>query len=147
MPHITLLYPFRPRSEFDVLVEAFAQVCSCLSPFEVEMADLRWFQHRSSYTVWLAPEPQDAFVNLQAALWRIVPDCDDVCQHRGGFTPHLSVGQVRGRGALRRLLAELQSAWTPIRFCASEIRLIWRNDPPDDVFRFGPCVKLGGEAG
>ena len=145
MPHITLLYPFRPRREFDVLAEQFAQTCSRISPFEIEMATLRWFRHRSSYSLWLAPEPKEALVHLQAALRRVVPDCDEVRRHAGGFTPHLSVGQVRGQGALRRLLGELQSSWTPIRFRASEVSLIWRNDPPDDVFRVGQSVKLGGK--
>ena len=27
MPHITLLYPFRPHSEFDQLAERFASAC------------------------------------------------------------------------------------------------------------------------
>jgi 2'-5' RNA ligase len=144
MPHITLVYPFRPRREFDALADRFAQNASHILPFEVELATLRWFRHRSSYTIWLAPEPREALVRLQTALSLAVPDCDEVRRHAGGFTPHLSVGQVRGQGALSELLAELQAGWTPIRFQASDISLIWRNDPPDDAFRVGQSVMLGG---
>jgi 2'-5' RNA ligase len=144
MPHITLIYPFRSRREFDRLAKRFLQVCSQVSPFEIELATLHWFRHRSSYTLWLAPEPRDVLVHLQTALWRLVPDCDEVRQHAGGYTPHLSVGQVRGQAALHELVANVQSSWTPIRFRASEISLIWRNDPPDDVFRMGRSVQLGG---
>jgi 2'-5' RNA ligase len=144
MPHITLLYPFRPRHEFTALSQRFAQDCADVPPFEVELSVLRWFRHRSSYTVWLAPEPREALVNLQTTLWRCLSDCDEVRQHMGGFTPHLSVGQVHGRGPLTELLTELEHGWTPLRFWASGVTLIWRNDPPDDAFRVGEFVKLGG---
>jgi 2'-5' RNA ligase len=144
MPHITLVYPFRPRPEFDALADRFEQQCSHITPFEVELAALRWFRHRSSYTIWLAPEPKEALVRLQRALGQVVPGCDEVRRHVGGFTPHLSVGQVRGHGALFDVVADLQAGWTPIRFYASEISLIWRSDPPDDVFRVGRSVRLGG---
>jgi 2'-5' RNA ligase len=144
MPHITLIYPFRPRPAFEALADRFARACAQISPFEVEMAALGWFQHRSSYTLWLAPGPKETFVRLQTALWRVAPDCDDTRRHKGGFTPHLSLGQVRGREALEDLFDELQSEWTPIRFRASEISLIWRDDPPDDLFQVGRSVGLGG---
>jgi 2'-5' RNA ligase len=143
MPHITLVYPFRPRREFDLLARGFARACEEIVPFEVELATFHWFRHRSSHTLWLAPEPKEAVVDLQTALWRTVPDCDEVRQHAGGFTPHLSVGQVRGKDALCGLLTELQDAWTPIRFQVCQVSLIWRNDPPDDVFRVGQSVTLG----
>jgi 2'-5' RNA ligase len=147
MPHITLVYPFRPRHEFSALAERLAHACAQTPPFEVEMTTLGWFQHRSSYTLWLAPEPKETLVRLQTALWRVVPDCDDTRRHRDSFTPHLSLGQVCGREALGELLAEVQRAWTPIRFLASEISLIWRNDPPDDAFRVGQVVRLGRRMG
>jgi 2'-5' RNA ligase len=145
MPHITLIYPFRPRHEFGEIAERFADACAHIPPFEVEMTRLGWFQHPSSYTVWLAPEPKETLVRLQTALWRVAPDCADTRRHKGGFMPHLSLGQVRGREGLDKLLAQLQPAWTPVRFMASEISLIWRNDPPDDAFRVGQVVRLRGE--
>jgi 2'-5' RNA ligase len=144
MPHITLVYPFRPQHEFGALAERFVHACAQIPPFQVEMATVGWFQHRSSYTLWLAPEPKETLVRLQTALWRVVPDCEDTRRHEGGFTPHLSLGQVRGREALSELLAEVQRAWSPIHFLASEISLIWRNDSPDDAFRVGQAVRLGG---
>jgi 2'-5' RNA ligase len=146
MPHITLLYPFRPRHEFGQLAEQFSAVCKGLDPFQVGLAEMRWFRHRGeSYTLWLAPEPKEALVRLQADLGSVVPDCDDVVRHRDGFTPHLSVGQVRGRRRMLTLQQELQTAWRPIAFAAREVSLIWRGDPPDDVFRVGQTVRLGGQ--
>ena len=146
MPHITLLYPFRPRHEFDQLTERFAAACEAIEPFQVELAKMRFFQHRrDSFTFWLAPEPKEALVRLQAVLGSVVPDCDDVVRHRHGFTPHLSAGQVRGQRQMLALQQALQAAWQPTTFIAREISLIWRGEPPDDVFRVGQTVRLGAE--
>ncbi len=144
MPHITLLYPFREREEFVGLAEQFSEGCSAIEPFRIDLVEMRFFEHRrESYTLWLAPEPREALVRLQARVGKIVPDCDDVTRHPDGFTPHLSVGQVRGRRQLVTLQEELKKGWQPIAFTAGELNLIWRPDPPDDVFRSGQIVKLG----
>jgi 2'-5' RNA ligase len=144
MPHITLLYPFRVREEFAELAEQFSAVCGEVEPFRVDLVEVRCFQHRTgSYTLWLAPKPQEVLVRLQALLGKIVPDCNDVTRHRDGFTPHLSIGQVRGERQMVALQEELRMGWQPITFRADEINFIWRRDPPDDVFRIGQTVRLG----
>jgi 2'-5' RNA ligase len=143
MPHISLLYPFRERGDWAGLCGSLERACQRFAPFELELASFDVFQHRSSYTLWLAPEPRDAIVQLQAALCSVVPDCDDTRQHRGGFTPHLSVGQAGGRDRPDKLLGELQAAWQPCHFCARAVSWIWRGDPPDDVFRLGQAIPLG----
>jgi RNA 2',3'-cyclic 3'-phosphodiesterase len=144
MPHITLLYPFRPHDEFAELAQRFAALCAGVEPFRLELAELRWFRHRrESFTLWLAPEPGEALIRLQRILESVAPDCDDVRRNRDGFTPHLSVGQVRSETAMFTLKAGLQAAWRPIAFTAREVSLIWRHEPPDDVFRLGQTVELG----
>ena len=144
MPHITLIYPFRPAEEFPVLADRLAEACAALEPFELTLAEFRWFAHgRRSFTIWLAPEPAGKVRALQAAIQQVVPDCDDVSRHAGGFTPHLSVGQVRDRQRLERLLAQLTARWEALRFVAREISLIRRGDPPDDVFRVERTASLG----
>jgi 2'-5' RNA ligase len=146
MPHITLLYPFRPRDEFDCLAQRFSTVCEGIEPFYIEFTQMRFFRHRrESFTLWLAPEPKEALVRLQAILTGEVPDCDEVTRHRDGFTPHLSVGQIRGEEEMFRLKAVLQATWQPITFRAREINLIWRGKPPDDVFRISQTVTLGAQ--
>jgi len=142
MPHVTLIYPFRARETWGELLDPLRAACRERSPFTVTLAAFRYFRHRASYTVWLAPEPAAALIQLQAVLQEIVPECNDVLRH-GAFTPHLSVGQVAGREQLDRLLAELRASWTPVSFCADRVHLIWRGDPPDDVFRVGIELPLG----
>ena len=148
MPHLTLIYPFRPRAAFDRLTGRLAEAAATVEPFETELAELRWFKHsRESFTVWLAPEPPEPLARLQDALQAVVPDCDAVRRFVTGFTPHLSVGQTRDSGRLRSLVAELQAGWAPLRCRVDRIALLWRGDPPDDVFRVDRRLALGPAGG
>ena len=147
MPHVTLLYPFRPREMFDEVAEVLRLAVAGVEPFEVHLRDFRHFRHgRASYTIWLAPEPLDALKQLQTALQAAVPDCDDVSRHAVGFTPHLSVGQLRGAAALDELIRSLRENWRPLTFGATQVSLIWRDAPPDDVFRVDRHIALGGQS-
>jgi len=144
MPHITLLYPFRPRREFDAAAMGLARVCERIDQFEVTLATFNFFQHGpESYTLWLATEPDETVIKLQTALWAAFPDCDDTRRFENGFTPHLSVGQARGRQQeILQLIAALGSTWTPVTFQVTAVSLIWRDDPPNDVFRVGQVFAL-----
>ena len=146
MPHATLLYPFRAREEFPGLLGAVRTACQSVPPFEVELRDFRCFTHgERSVTLWLAPVPPEGLANLHRALLSVFPDCADTAQFEGGFTPHVSIGQVRGPEAVRRaeeLRAQLQSCWNPLRFAVREVSLLWRDEPPDDVFRVGETIPL-----
>jgi 2'-5' RNA ligase len=145
MPHITLLYPFRLVSAFEQVMAALAQACRSLEPFEVQLTRFDLFAHsRRNATLYLVPEPARRLKVLQKALLEIVPDCDDVTRFTGGFTPHLSVGQTRSQEA-HALCAGWQATWQPLAFTLAHVYLIWRNDPPDDVFRIGPVLSLGGQ--
>jgi len=145
MPHITLLYPFRPRALFAEATAALRAAATEIEPFAITLRELRYFRHgHSSYTVWLAPEPGAALKRLQAALQGALPDCDDLAQHPDGFTPHLSVGQVRGAaGRLSEVTQAIREGWRPLTFVATQVSLVWRNAPPDDVFRIDRHVALG----
>ena len=144
MPHVTLLYPFRPREMFDQAAKLLRAAGKELEPFDVHLREFRHFRHgRASYTIWLAPEPGDALQRVQAALQAAVPDCDDVSRHEAGFTPHLSVGQVRGAAELEELTRSLRTSWQPLAFRATHLSLIWRGTPPQDVFQVDRRVALG----
>lgn len=143
MPHITMIYPFRPREEFDELAEQFQSACQNIQPFPIKFAGLNYFHHRKEdYTLWLAPEPKEPIVILQQRIHQLVPDCDDVTRFKNGFTPHLSVGQVTGKSAMLKLKEALQTGWNPISFKVNKVYFIWRNEPPDDVFRVSHRIKL-----
>ena len=144
MPHVTLMYPFRPREQFDAIEEPMREACRLIEPFAVTLAEFHHFHHgRARYTLWLAPEPKDAVVRLQAALETAVPDCNDVSTRQDGFTPHLSVGQVQGHDPMKELKSKLHGSWQPLTFIADKVSLIWRTQPPDDIFRIDRTINLG----
>lgn len=144
MPHITLVYPFRPVSEFESLTLLLAEACREMAPFEIHLANFGVFDRgRRNAVLYLIPEPVRPLKALQAAIQSVVPDCDDVARFPGGYTPHLSVGQVRGNKA-QTSRAAWQTAWRPLVFTVDRACLIWRRNPPEDVFRVGPVLPLGG---
>lgn len=144
MPHITLMSPCIPVSEFPAVQERLEVACRDLPAFEVELAEFRTFRHRrGNYTIWLAPKPEAALVELHAVVQRAALGEQFAGGRRHGFQPHLSVGQVQGKTDMLRLVAELQAAWQLIRFAVSGISLIWRGEPPDDVFQVAAMVPLG----
>ena len=144
MPHVTLLYPFRPRDQFDAVENQLRNGCRAIEPFKLRLAELRHFHHgRARYTLWLAPQPGETVVQLQAALEMAVPDCNETSGYPGGFTPHLSVGQVREHDRMATLEVDLQADWQPLSFPVQHVSLIWRNQPPDDLFRVDRRISLG----
>ncbi len=145
MPHITMLYPFVPREMFDQdLLGRLAVACRGAEPFDVALERFRHFRHgRGSFTIWLDPQPVDAINALQQLLWGQFPDYDDLRAHTDGFQPHLSVGQIKGDDRCPQIQQELQVGWAPIAFTADRVALIWRNEPPDDIFLVYKEIILG----
>jgi RNA 2',3'-cyclic 3'-phosphodiesterase len=145
MPHITLLYPFRPAAAFEQLTPHLARVCRKVAPFEIRLARFdRFGGPRKTNALFLTPEPAEKLKVLQKGLLGAVPDCDDASRFAGGFTPHLSVGQV-SRQQARSLCDRWQADWRPLVFRVTQVSLIRRNDPPDDVFHVGLVLPLGAE--
>lgn len=144
MPHITLVYPFHPVREFARDLPHLRQACEAARPFRVELTELRWFHHREQgFTLWLAPQPRQALVDLQRWLVRAVPDCDDLNHFAQGFEPHLSVGQVHTKSRMEKVIQRLQEEWQPIGFAVERICLIARGDPPKDQFQVVEEIALG----
>ncbi len=143
MPHITLLYPFRPARELGSATLQVQEVCASFSPFMIRLERFRSFKHATgSHTIWLDPEPAGSLVALQDALWRAFPDCDDVRRFEGGYTPHLSVGQCSSWG-VARVLGRLNASWTPLSVTVDRISIITRGDPPEDIFSVTAEFALG----
>ncbi len=145
MPHINLLYPFYPRDQFqpEEVIPRLAAACQQVPAFEVTLATFRYFKHGAKRaTIWLDPEPREAFAHLQSTLQHAFPDYDEQSRYSGGFTPHLSVGQVTSRRALQSLLVTLQTNWTPVKFHLDAVALIWRTaDGPFQVERYIPLAN------
>ena len=143
MPHITLLYPFRPESEFSRLESPFMAVCNNLTPFTLHFQQFKYFSHgHQNYTVWIAPEPKDPIIELQRSILKLVPDCDDVNRHKNGFTPHLSIGQVKGKSKLVNVMKELQVSWKSFKTKINEIYFIARTSEKKSSFEIKKRIPL-----
>ncbi|MCS7238168.1 MAG: 2'-5' RNA ligase family protein [Thermoguttaceae bacterium] len=145
MPHITMIYPFWPCEEFARAVDLLRPACQGVPPFELTLARFDTFDHgRGKYTMWLDPQPAEPLKVLHYLCVQQLGIPWGRGPFRMHFRPHLSVGQVRGQAERDRVLTELAERWQPLTFPVREIALIWRREPPDDVFRVGERISLGG---
>ena len=143
MPHMTLLYPFRPPSEFSRFESLFSVTCKKIEPFEIYYNKFKYFHHgKQKYTLYLDPEPEILIKFLQDKLLEIVPDCNDVNLHRNGFIPHLSVGQIEGKDELKIVLKNLQNNWSLVKFKLSSIFFIARENQKLSVFKIKKEISL-----
>lgn len=146
MPHITLLYPFRPEIQYSELEREFLDICKFFEPFQIHLKKFNYFNHgRQRYTLWLNPEPVDLIRNLQAKILKIVPDCSDVNKYTNGFRPHLSVGQIKGKNNLLEITESLQTNWKEIKFRLSEIFFISREKSKTSKFEIKKRIQLKKE--
>ena len=145
MPHVNLLYPFYPAGRLKEGLPPLVDACAKITPFLVTLAEFRFFQHSSrKATLWLAPEPKEGLVRLQASLQAACPDCDDLSRFAAGFTPHLSVGQAGSAQEAERLRDAWQRTWEPIRFEVSAIALLRRG--PDTPFEIERWIPLAADS-
>ena len=127
MPHITLLYPFRPESEYNNLESLFSTICKKIKSFEITFNKFKYFNHgKQKYTLWLAPELDSLIIDLQYKLLAIVPDCNNVNLHKNDFTPHLSIGQIEGKKKLIEVIETLQRNWSQLKFTINAVYFIAR---------------------
>ena len=144
MPHITLIYPFCPETEFAAAAKELTVACKKLRTIEATLSTFESFSHgKGHFTVWLKPEPTRPLLDLHAAVWTPISYEQDFEPRLGRFTPHLSVGQVRGRAERDRLVEQLQASWTPLTFQLAEVHLISREHSPDDAFQVIQTIRLG----
>ncbi|NOX56926.1 MAG: 2'-5' RNA ligase family protein, partial [Planctomycetes bacterium] len=140
MPHITMIYPFVVREQFAAVAARIEPICRQLEPIDLVLGRIETFRHRHErYTLWLAPEPVEPLVSLHDALWRAVWNTEPPARR---FRPHLSIGRVEGHQARQRLVDELTARWQPLRCRIDRLSLIWRSEPPEDVFRIGVDIPF-----
>jgi len=146
MPHITLFYPFMPKTEYVALEKAFSEKCRDFKPFELSLSNFKYFSHgHQKYTLWLDPEPIDLIVNLQTEILKIVPDCDDVNKYKNGFRPHLSFGQTKGKNKLHKIINDLQKTWKEIKFLLDKIYFISRENIKTSKFEISKQIQFKKE--
>lgn len=143
MPHITLIYPFRPENEYPNFEKKFSKKCENLTCFIISLKTLKYFNHgHQKYTLWLNPEPIDLIIDLQAEILNIVPECNDVNNYKKGFRPHLSVGQIQKKHNLLETITNLQNSWKELKFQINEIYFISREKSKSSNFKIIKRIQL-----
>ena len=133
MPHITLVYPFVPREHFGAVLPMLARVAAEMSVFSVLFSEFGLFRHRRWSTLFLEPTPPAEIGRLHNLLVGAFPDYADTGRFRGGFRPHLSVGQFPKESAESER-NRLGGAWCPVDCAFEEMSLIYRGPETEDRF-------------
>ena len=142
MPHITLVYPFWPKEDFNKAKSLLAPALSAFPSFSISLREIFYFSHGlQNYTLWLGPEPKGKIMELHDTLSGILPE-DDNPPKKEAFHPHLSIGQIKGKEKLQKVCAEIKEYWQTVTFSVDKIYLIWRKDPPYDEFQVGEEIDL-----
>ncbi len=143
MPHINLLYPFHPKEEFDNLEKVFSNYCKNIEPFEITLKEIHYFAHQhQNFTLWFIPSPAGVIIDLQKELLKLVPDCNDVNRYEKGFSPHLSIGQIKGKENMEKIKTQLQKSWKPLCFLVDKIHFIWRDKVKKTPFKIERTILL-----
>ena len=89
--HVTLLYPFTDSLVLPVgRIHEVENILSQFRPFEIELASLRRFPG-SPRVLYLAPEPEEPFRGMTAALVKRFPEHPPYGGAHPTVVPHLTV--------------------------------------------------------
>jgi 2'-5' RNA ligase len=120
-PHITLLSPF-PAPDGDV-VAATREALAGVTAFDVRFGELRCFA--DAPVLYLAPEPERAFVEATQALVRRFPEWPPYGGAYPAIVPHLTVAWGEGLGEAEAAVAP----HLPLRGRAREATLLTEVGP------------------
>jgi 2'-5' RNA ligase len=134
--HVTIVFPFAPVDVLDAA--AVRELYAAVPSFAFELARIERFPEH----VWLAPEPQDRFVDLTS---RTVERFPEYLPYGGAFAevvPHLTIASGEtvdeAEAAARRELGP----HLPIPVRATEVTLL--EEQPDDTWAPRTAFALGG---
>ena len=117
-PHITLLGPFVDRDDVDEnLLTAIREILAPTQSFAYELASVGRF---SDGTVYVAPDPDEPFIQLTRLLYSAFPQWPPYGGAFDDVVPHASIGKTLSEAALAALRVQL-----PISATARAVTLTW----------------------
>jgi hypothetical protein len=128
--HVTVLYPFLPPDRIrDAAIDEVRACLATVDAFECTFSKVEWF---GQDVVWLAPDPDEPFRALTAAVWHQFPDHPPYRGAHADPVPHLTVGSMRlgDLAGMRRAAADVRSK-LPIHALVDRVLLIAGTDAPD----------------
>jgi 2'-5' RNA ligase len=135
--HVTLLFPFVAAEHVDdILLDELRRLFAEHEAFAFSLMRLEEFPDE---TVWLAPDPDEPFRRLTAAIAARYPDYPPYEGIHDEVIPHLTV--TSGDASLRTQLEPLLAPHLPIAAEAGEVTLLVENE--DGHWRAGTRFALG----
>ena len=91
--HVTVVFPFAPAAAVDdVLLDRLAAVFAAVNDFPCTFTRCQWFGQE---VLWLAPDPDQRFRELTAAVLEQFPQYPPYGGAYDDVVPHLTVGESR----------------------------------------------------
>lgn len=142
MPHITLFYPFIAKESFYDIKYNLEQTCKHISPFTINLSEIGYFkQRKGNFILWVGPQEQP---DLQAMYKSISNPLQKIMEiKKRPFHPHLTIGRMRNEKTFHEVEEQIKFSWQSLKWNVDKVSLIWRNEPPDDVFRIEYEIPLG----
>lgn len=146
-PHINLLYPFLPEEDIAGYIPAIMEELASISPFKATFGpdDFGNFCHSKSATIWISPPQKKKLADIEEALVRAVPQCNDLLEFsEDGFVPHLSLGQTN-KATIEKAQYKFMSSWKECSCVIDSLYVLTRDgDEPFSVAWVLPLGKKGG---
>jgi len=121
--HVTILYPFMPPAQVDSgVIDELRAIATAVRCFDYRLAETRRFP----VALYLAPQPEDSFAALTAAVFRAFPDYPPFEGKFATVVPHVTVAHA-DEAQLCEIEVELRIALasgSPLRARCSEMVLI-----------------------
>lgn len=128
MPHINLLYPFLPETEFPKAFKIIKDKLKSLPPFQVTFQRFDSFNFGRNSTLFLVPETKPLYVltKLQSLLESCYPFLNDLStKSSSGFHAHLTVGKFTST-QLTHKQKQFTQKFQPITFTVDQVHFIAR---------------------
>ena len=141
MPHINLIYPFAPESDFDAVEGQIEEYLRIRKPIEVEFdsSSLDYFKQKGQdCTFHLRPRVNRQLMELHETLKEVL--INYVTSTRP-FEAHLTLGQTT-TSRIADVMIELNAKWHTMNFVFNRVCMISRTGDPSDVFTIKKEVFL-----
>lgn len=120
--HITVLGPWLPGHEITPsALGVVREIASRSAPFEVRLATVATFPNG---IIHLAPEPEEPFTSLTAALWGAFPAYPPYAGEFGAVRPHLTLDAV-GPDVTEDVVRGWVGPRVPARETVDRIQVSW----------------------
>lgn len=127
LTHVTVLYPFLPSTRFDAaLIAELGEIFAVVPSFRFELTTVKWFEPN---VVWLAPQPDDQFRRMTAAVQERWPDLRPYGGPPKKVPPHLTVGVSESVDRLEEAARHVEP-FLPIEGVAEEVLLMTGSSAP-----------------